>query len=375
MYLTAKNEGQRRTAEQIILTGIAREQKMIRPGQGFAMYPHDSYISEYYSKLAVRYLWKLDQLDEIPDISKNLRQAVREGLSLADKAAKAHKMQRIPSSIHRVEDAYTLATFGGKNNDVRQFIENLVDLYGSVPSLKIKKHQPAVSDRVTLAYAAASLIALGDFRNWIKLANQVTRQFNDQGRLYSTEDSVAALALMIQLRKSDIVKGTARLRVNGQEMTAKVAAQLSDTIESIEVLDGVAAVVVTRLHEEDWGAFAYDFPVKVSLMANPDRFQHVTAGDRVELVVFLPDGYQAGDLVHVALPACLSWIQGGGKVKQFTLDFEGRDEVRIPLVVTSRIEDKQHFAVCVRNMFKEERATSPGLLTTHFKPLVQNLSV
>jgi len=31
--------------------------------------------------------------------------------------------------------------------------------------------------------------------------------------------------------------------------------------------------------------------------------------------------------------------------------------------VTSKIEGQQHFALCVRNMFEEERVTNPGLLT------------
>ncbi len=124
------------------------------------------------------------------------------------------------------------------------------------------------------------------------------------------------------------------------------------------MLDGVAAVEVTRLHEENWGRFANHFPIEVSLTKNV-----VQAGSRLELVIYLPEGYVAGDLAHVALPACLSWIQGGGKVKLFSLDFEGKNELRIPLLVTSKIEGKQHFAVCVRNMFKEERTSSPGLLS------------
>jgi hypothetical protein len=45
------------------------------------------------------------------------------------------------------------------------------------------------------------------------------------------------------------------------------------------------------------------------------------------------------------------------------MDFAGADELRIPVVVTSNIQDKQHFALCVRNMFEEERATSPGIMS------------
>lgn len=360
MYLMAKNAEQRQTAEQIILAGIAREQRMILSWQGFAMYPDSDYISEYYSKLAVRYLWELN-LDEIPDISPNLAQAVREAHSMADEAAKAHKM-RINDKIQSIEDAYRLVKIGKKYEQVRKLIKSLIDL--SSEKIRLKQHQHAVSERSTLAYAAACLIAMGDLRQGIKLANQVTRQFNEQGRLYSTVDSVAAIALMSQLRKAGIINETARLRVNGEEMTTIEAVKIPDKIKSIEVLEGMAAVEVIRVQEENWDDFTQQFPVEVSLRNNKNqKVEHVVAGKRLQLVVSLPNGYQAGDLVHVALPACLAWIQGGGKVKIFSLDFEATNELRIPLLVTSQVEEQQHFAVCVRNMFEEERASSPGLLT------------
>jgi hypothetical protein len=160
------------------------------------------------------------------------------------------------------------------------------------------------------------------------------------------------------------VSAEGRLRVNGKEMTALEATSLSDQVESIEVLDGVAAVEITRLHEEDWNRFEAGFPVRVGFR-NLDGSQkrHFRMGEPAELLVSLPDGYQVGDLAHVSLPACLTWVHGGGKIKQFTMDFEGRDELRIPLIVTSKIESEQHFALCVRNMFEEERVTMPGLLT------------
>ncbi|KHD06326.1 hypothetical protein PN36_10295 [Candidatus Thiomargarita nelsonii] len=359
MYLTAKNEGQRNSAEEIILAGIAREQKMIRPKQGFAMYPNDIEINEYYSELTVRYLWKLEELDAIPDLSNNLRQAMREGVSMADNVAQAHDMQRVPSEVQNIEDIYTLAVLWEDNHAVgRELIENLIDFSGSEPCLKVPQH--AVVDRQSLAYAAASLIVMGDFKNGIKLANQVTRQLNEQGRLYSTEDSVAAIALLSQLRKSGLVTSEARLKVNGEEMMAIEAALLNVPIESIEVLSGVAAVEVTRLYEEDWTRFADNFPISIRFVnANNSEIQQVRAGECIELIISLPRGYQTGDMVHVALPPCLSWIRG--EVKLFSLDFEGEEVLRIPLLVTSQIEGQEHFAVCVRNMFREERASSRTL--------------
>ena len=56
MYLTSKTDGTRRDAEQIILAGIEREKKMLRPGHGLAMYPDDRGANDYWGPPAVRYL-------------------------------------------------------------------------------------------------------------------------------------------------------------------------------------------------------------------------------------------------------------------------------------------------------------------------------
>ena len=68
---------------------------------------------------------------------------------------------------------------------------------------------------------------------------------------------------MIQLRSSGLVSGEGRLRVNGKEMTALDATSSSDQMESVEVLEGVAAVELTRVHEEDWNKYDVGFPVRV----------------------------------------------------------------------------------------------------------------
>ena len=361
MYLTGKNDGERRNAEQIILAGIEREKKMLRPGRGFAMYPDDEDANGHYGRAAVRYLWSLDQLDSVPDLSASLRRAATDGLALADIAGDAYGIKRVPETISSRADAYAAATSGNAPAAERYFDE-LLDFSGE--EVTLRRRTDPVETRATLAYAGASFLTMGQMEKGIRLANEVTRQLNDQGCLYSTLDSVAAIALMIQVRTSGLVSSGGRLRVNGKEMTAFEATSVSDQVESIEVLDGVAAVEITRIHEEDWNRFEVGFPVRVGFR---DEFDHrkdrFSMGELTELVITLPDGYQVGDLAHVSLPACLTWVHGGGKVKQFTMDFAGRDELRIPLIVTSKIERQQHFALCVRNMFEEERVTMPGLLT------------
>jgi len=440
----------------------------------------------------VFYLWQLQPMEALSDLSSSLRQAVQEGLGMANQAAIVHQLQRIPDQITRIEDAYTLATLQKMPETIHQFIDTLIEFTGTEARLRKPNHQ--VADRTLLAYAAASLIALKDWQRGLRLANQVTRQFNAQGRLYSTVDSVAALALLQQLKLANVAIGTGQVRVNSKAMTLEEALTLAEPVTSVEVIEGVAAVEVTYLHIEDWESFGQPFPIKVefledevtnilivddsisvrkylSLLIENAGFEtmlakdgleaievmnqkrpnvmlvnlemprmngleliaHVRAnqatqnlpilvitsrttekyreqakaagadayltkpfqdtevlgwiekalegkmkatptgsaghkkerfalGNRLTLHITLPQGYRLGDIAHVVLPPCLSAIEGGAKVKRFTLDFAGQNELRIPLLVTSRLPGVQHFAICVRNMFEEERASSTGLL-------------
>ncbi len=364
MYRTASEDPSRRQAEQIIITGIAREQKMFRPGRGFIMYPDQDYFSEHYSQCAVFYLWRLQPLEALLDLSSSLRQAVQEGLAMANQAAVVHRLQRIPDRINQIEDAYTLATLQKMPEAIHQFIDSLIDFTGTEARLRKSSHN--VADRTLMAYAAASLIALKDWQRGLRLANQVTRQFNAQGRLYSTVDSVAALALLQQLKLANIAMGTGQVRVNSKAMTLEEAFTLAEPVTSVEVIEGVAAVEVTYLHTEDWESFGQPFPITVDFRETDSagkQKKRFALGNRLTLHIALPQGYRLGDIAHIVLPPCLSAIEGGAKVKRFTLDFAGQNELRIPLLVTSKLPGVQHFAICVRNMFEEERASSTGLLT------------
>jgi hypothetical protein len=117
---------------------------------------------------------------------------------------------------------------------------------------------------------------------------------------------------------------------------------------------------------EDWSKFSAGVPMRLSLEKNGQPTRSLSSGDSVELRVVLEEGYKDGDLLWVCLPDALSRVIGGGQVKLFSVDFKGKSEVKINLAatgITVGAEDSgsQKYAVCVRNMFNEERAGSPGL--------------
>jgi len=77
-------------------------------------------------------------------------------------------------------------------------------------------------------------------------------------------------------------------------------------------------------------------------------------------------------------------VVGGGQVKRFALDFAEKTELRVPLAAVAstllpaemaagngaKAKDvpAQHWAVLVRNMFKEEQVGNPGLLEVRIIP-------
>lgn len=394
MYMLAGDDDQRKKAESVITAGIRREKSMWLAGKGFKVYPDASnHADSYLGVKAASYLWNLSLLDDsikagrlrgsngghdgVIEASADLKEAIREGLEMVADVTKAYKMQWPPQSFTGCSDAYAALKFS--NNGIAEkalsFVQKTVSEF---PKEKepIQRHPSVppymgqgVCNRMEKAYAAASLLRAGgasSIRKAIELSDEVVSQFNEQGRLYSTCDSVAAMALMAELESSNVAGGTCEVEVNGRGMSIQEAVQLTEPIQQVRVLSGVATVGIERVVEEDWSKFSMTTSIRVSLEKDGESVSNLAVGDHIDLVVTLQDGYVNGDLLWVCLPDCLSRMIGGGQVKMFSLDFEGKSKVVVPLAATSSTEhskakaQSQSFAVCVRNMFDEERGGSPG---------------
>lgn len=356
MYIASEDIVTRQKAEKILLAGAAREAKMIT-NKGFIMYPDNDYHSEYYSKLAVQYLWQLQALQQFSGLSDSLSRALQQCIEYADRAAKFHKLKKHSASPTTMAEAWQLACKQPMHSAISTLIDNTIDIRGKIPKLKVEADP--VYMRTNFAYASACLLLQGKVKEAIKLANHVMQEINDTGSLYSTVDSVALIAMLSSFKSHDFFKQTPKVRVNGQIVDP---ATLDNThIESIEVLNGNVLVQVTQIVEHNWLESKQSMNLSTKL-ATANGKTVFDMGELITMNINLDDGYINGDLAHISLPAGLSWIQGGGRVKQFSIDFAGDNQIEIPLLVTSKIDGPQHFAVVVRNMFEEERIACPGLI-------------
>ena len=372
--------------EAAILVWHKRLRSMELPGGAFSMYPpeegHTARVDTHYAPRGIKHLLNLPA----PERSGIKEQAVFEILrdihALAKKGAAYYKIDVLPRTINDCHDAYQVVMRSDSQRErekaasfAREHLkEKDGQLYVAIGerSPQYNLYGQAVAQRQETAYAAATLLAAGqpaDLPQAIAATNYLTGQLNEEGRLYSTVDTAAGLALLLALRDSGLVaSGDGGLvAINGEQMKLAEALASGEKVESLRCIEGVVAAQITSEVIEDWGSLKSVLPVKVRLERAGRPQEHFKVGDALDLVISVPR-YEAGMVAHICLPDALARIVGGGQIKRFSLDFQEQSVLRVPLAAVSATRlpgtkrtGAQHWAVIVRNMFKEEQVGNPGL--------------
>ncbi|HEY7357772.1 MAG TPA: hypothetical protein VH590_14945, partial [Ktedonobacterales bacterium] len=350
-----------------------------------------------------RHQLNLPKPERVSGISQAMTDALNEIHRMAIDAANVYKITCPPANINDCHDAYLLLANGAsadKKAEAAAYARSRLQEKDGQTFVEVSPGQPsyllhgaAVGNREETAYAAAALLAGGDPRDLplvIKATNFLTGQTNEAGILYSTVDTGSMLVLMIGLRAAGIgaTGGDAdTLHLNGRQVTLAEALATAELVESVMCLKGVLAVEVTAELVEDWNTFQSALNVTVALEQDGKPAQVFKVGDALDLVIRVPR-YEPCLVAHVCLPDGLARVVGGGQVKRFALDFAEKTELRVPLAAVAptllpaemaggnsskgqpqaRDVPAQHWAVLVRNMFKEEQAGNPGLLEVRILP-------
>jgi hypothetical protein len=404
-YITNQNNAELASDyEAAILVWYKRLKSMYLPQRGFCLYPPEEGGARtpdtYCAPLGVKHLLNLPTAAKSGLKSSALREMLDDIHTMVNDAAAAYKIENPPRQVNDCHDAYQVLISAETSTEQKAraaaFVRSRLVTRDGQTFVEIASNQPsyrlwgmAVSAREETAYAAASLLATRDTADLppaIAATNYLTSQLNEEGRLYSTVDTAACLALMIELRNAGIVasEDAGRVVINDQEMTLQDALKYDGKVQSMRCLSGVVAAQATTETIEDWSAFKSQLPVEVRLERKGQAQQRFKVGDELDLVVRV-QRYEPGLIVHVCLPDALARIVGGGQVKRFSLDFCEKNELRVPLAAVgatvlpgerssrnpllrwlglapSSDTHAQHWAIIVRNMFKEEQVGNPGLL-------------
>lgn len=392
--------------EAVIPIWYKRLKSMYLPNNGFCMYPPEEGGARrpdtHYAPQAIKNLLTLPTNEQARVPSRAVREMLDDIRSMTQDGARYYKIEQVPKAVQDCQSAYQVMTKSESQAEkaraaayVRgRLKEHDGQVYVEIPeqSDTYRWFGTVVARRRETAYAAATLFATkeqGDLRMAIAATNYLTGQLNEEGRLYSTADTSACLALLLGLRESGIVSTAqgGRVVLNGEAMSLANALAYKGKVETLRCEEGVIAAQVTSEVLEDWSAYKGQIPVTVRLEKNGRVQKSFKVGDALDLVISVPQ-YEPGLLAHVILPDALARVVGGGQVKRFSLDFCEQNTLRVPLAVVSATslptakdeeqgnlllrwlgvgsknngENVQHWAVIVRNMFKEEQVGNPGLL-------------
>ncbi len=407
-YITnLHNQAVTHTYESAIVVWHKRLKSMYLPDSGFCLYPPDESDNNkpdtHYAPLAVQHLLSLPNAERSGIQQPALVEILADIATMATNAATYYAIANPPREVSDCYAAYLILTGNTtqeEKDSALSFVRSrLQEHHGQVyvDSSNYQPHAPfgnSVAIRRETAYAAATLFAnkdTADIPIAIAATNYLTAQINGEGRLYSTIDTAACLALLLALRDSNLVDPGGkhgRVLLNGEEMVLTDALSFDGKVESLRCHEGVITAQVTTEVVEDWSTYKGNLPVEVYLERHGTIQQSFAQGDELDLVIRVSQ-YEPGLIAHICLPDALARIIGGGQVKRFTLDFQGKNELRIPLAAIGRTHlpavksadlehslhqwlginnenddaNVQHWAVIVRNMFKEAQIGNPGLLT------------
>lgn len=407
-YITNQENAEvARDYEAAILVWHKRLKSMYLPGRGFCFYPPEEGGARkpdtHYAPRGVKHLLNLPAGKRSGLKNQALSDLLDDISTMVKDAAAYYKIGMEPQEITDCHAAYQVlvhSTDQQKRAAAAHFVRSRLREHDRQTYVEAPADQSsyrlggmAVSTREETAYAAAALLAAkesADLPRAIAATNYLTAQLNEEGRLYSTVDTAACLALLLGLRESGIVTTgeNGRVQINEQEMSLATALAYSEKVETVRCIEGVIAVQVTSEVIEDWTTFKNTIPVEIRLEQEGHAQKRFKSGDALDLVIRVPR-YEPGLIAHICLPDALARVVGGGQVKRFSLDFCEKNELRIPLAavgstvlppardaetersllrwlgVHTRKDDArhtQHWAVIVRNMFKEEQVGNPGLL-------------
>ncbi|MBN1997246.1 hypothetical protein JW935_06830 [candidate division KSB1 bacterium] len=363
MYLYGGGDD-RSKAESMIVAGIQREAKMFRRGNGFLMYPDSSHMSEHYSRLATEYLlYGLKSLSGVAS-SQALQNACSYGLQMAQNAAQFHGIQFPPKKVSSCREAYYVLLEDPNNLAAVEYVNTKIKHEGHYYCVK---NGTSVSSRTETAFAAAALFLSGpaNIDKAIMTSNWMTKQMNQSGAWYSTMDSIAGICMMNAMNRLDVLTGmeNAPIEINGKmsDLRSMESKQEIQSVKNPGENTIFLPVQVTELKKENWNANRSNVDVSVKLTNSAGKsVNKARIGEALDLKILLRNGYNIGDLCFICLPPALSFVYGGGQIKKMAIDFEGKDNISVPVAALTATDGVQHYAVSIRNMYDEDKIGNPG---------------
>jgi DNA-binding transcriptional MerR regulator len=343
------NDDRSSKARESIIRGEARLRLMYVAGKGFQSYPDGSIYPDWSRATAKRLALAPDMVASSAGMTDDVRRALKSLSDMANNVLAVHGKgdQGLP-----MESAY----YGRRAvaaSEARAATEKL--------GQGVLRDCAAMSEA---CFAAACLVRDNDLAAGIPAANAVCKAIGRtmSGAMHGTCEILAYLHMILELQRRDVVRGAkgTSVTVDGKKLPIEKAV-IEEVSSRVLAHAAPVAIRIQRLQSINLDEYKTDVPMTVSLLGKNGE-PKITTGNLARLRVKV-QGCKNGDVLCLYLPQCMSYMIGGAKAKKVQLDFAGKDEIEVDLVVHETTSRPQKWGTLVRNMYDGNRIGSPGMLS------------
>ncbi len=354
-------------AMRFLKMGLEALSGMLLPQMGFQLYL-DGGQDLFLGKEAVRHLWEVEILRQRSE-SLPFEVWFEDIAHLAKTAARGYSLQKLPARLESCRDAYRVFSLDGtviRREEALQEVQQRLSLWEQ----GLEGIEDEVEERRERAYAAALLLMSEeeeDVRQGLRLADRLLGELGEEGLFYTNADNLALLALLEVFQEHLSKPEELAFQLDDDVYDASILEGGGLEFHSIKVLNGRLVVAYEVLLDELLDNFSERPELRVSFYrpSLPEKkLIDLEVGERLELLVKLPQGSEVGDLLEIYVPPALLYLGGDLEGSPLVLELRDCHELRLPFaaVEASGAIDgtigPQHWGFRLRNFYRKRRGTT-----------------
>ncbi len=348
-------------AQQSAMESFARLRQLYQPDRGFLSQPKGPMIPAL-AEEAVLLLWET----LLWSGGGPWRDDVQ---ALVEKAARSLQMEALPNRIRGCRDAFRVFSLDSSPIRRQEALWEIEKRLGEQPAI-FADEQGRILNRVETAFAGALFLASGEKSHQMRglqIVNVLTRDLQSDFTFASMRDNAALLGVLDSLARWWPSAEESALEVN-QQICDGTEIPIDQVVDTLKILKGAASLVAQRTVEISLKEFLREATWEVQLLAVQgglrEEAYEVDQGARLTMVVSLPQGPVAGDILEVYLPPALVGLDAAVDQSCLRLPFDGKSRLEVSLLAAKATLQPngeiggQHWGVRLTNTMQPERGAA-----------------
>jgi hypothetical protein len=289
--------------------------------------------------------------------------------ALVEKAARSLQMEALPNRMRGCRDAFRVFSLDSSPIRRQEAMWEVEKRLGEQSAI-FADEQGRILHRVETAFAGALLLASSEKSHQMRglqIVNVLTRDLQEDFSFASMRDNAALLSVLESLARWWPSAEESALEIN-QQICDGAEVPIDQVVDTLKILKGTASLVAQRTVEISLKDFAREVAWEVQFTVVQSGLREeayeVDQGARLTLVVSLPQGSVAGDILEVYLPPALVGLEAALDQTCLRLPFDAKNRLEVSLLAAKATLQPngeiggQHWGIRLVNAMQPERGAA-----------------